>query len=59
MKDKEVYSETYKKGTEIENKEVVERIKRDGTTIEILKHAELESGFNEITIKIKFKPKNK
>lgn len=54
--DKEVYSESYKKGAVLVNSECIERINRQGTTIEILKHAELESGLNEITVKIKFKP---
>lgn len=56
MKDKIIYSESYVKGTGLLNHECIERIKRAGTTIEILKHSELESGFNEITVKIKFKP---
>ena len=54
-KDKIIYSESYEKGAVVPNSECIERINRIGTTIEILKHAELESGFNEITVKIKFK----
>lgn len=56
MTDKIIYSESYKKGSELINSECIERINRPGTKIEILKHSELESGFNEITVKIKFKP---
>jgi hypothetical protein len=59
MKDRVIYSETYKKGSELLNSECIERINREGTKIEILKHSELESGFNEITVKIKFKPLKK
>ncbi len=51
-----IYSESYKKGSIIENKDCIERIQRDGSSVEILKHAELSDGFNEITVKIKFKP---
>lgn len=50
------YQESYKKGVIGENAVFVEILKREGSFVEIQKHASLTEDINAITVKIFFKP---
>ncbi len=51
---KPIYEETYKKGVLGENKQIIEILQRDGSFIEVQKHANIGSDINSATIKIFF-----
>jgi hypothetical protein len=54
---KPIYEETYKKGGIGENKQVAEILNREGSFVEIQKHANLGDDINAITVKIYFNAK--
>lgn len=57
-KKKPIYEETYRKGVVVNEKsEIIDRLLRDGTFAEIVKHANLGDGVESITIKIYFNSK--
>lgn len=52
-KTRPLYEETYKKGVIVVNKEdIVNLIKKDGSFVEILKHANIGDGVEAVTVKI-------
>lgn len=54
-KTRPVYEETYKKGVLVSNnKDIVDRIQKEGSFVEILKHANIGDGVEAITVKIFF-----
>jgi hypothetical protein len=53
-KTKPLYEETYKKGVLGENKQIIDILQRDGSFIEVQKHANLGNDINSATIKIFF-----
>lgn len=53
-KTKAVYEETYKKGVTCSNKQITDILERDGSFIELQKHANLGNDINAVTIKIFF-----
>lgn len=54
-KTRPVYEETYKKGALVSNnKDIVDRIQKEWSFVEILKHANIGDGVEAITVKIFF-----
>lgn len=49
------YEETYKKGTIADDiDEITNRLKKEGSFVEVLKHGNLDNGIEAITVKIYF-----
>lgn len=53
---KPTYEESYKKGVIGENAEFLKILEREGSFVEVQKHASLGEDINAITVKIFFKP---
>ena len=53
---KPTYEESYKKGVIGENAQFLNILNREGSFVEVQKHASLNDDINAITVKIFFKP---
>lgn len=56
-KIKPLYEESYKKGMIGENPQVADLLNREGSFVEVVKHANLGDDVNAITVKIFFNAK--